>query len=96
MSVASDSCMPATQTAAAAAAKIPISAISFGTAYGQVDINGESQPVPTDDASIQRIADLSGGQSYDAGSAAQLSEVVNTSANRSVMKPNEPTLASPG
>jgi Ca-activated chloride channel homolog len=67
-----------TAARAAAAAKVPISAISFGTVYGQVDINGESQPVPTDDESIHRIADLSGGEFYDAGSAAQLSDVVNT------------------
>jgi len=67
-----------TAARAAAAAKVPISAISFGTVYGQVDINGESQPVPTDDESIQRIADLSRGEFYDAGSAAQLSDVVNT------------------
>jgi Ca-activated chloride channel family protein len=62
----------------ASAAKIPISAISFGTAYGQVEINGERQPVPADDESIRRVADLSGGQFYDASSAGQLSEVVNT------------------
>jgi Ca-activated chloride channel family protein len=67
-----------TAARAAAAAKVPISAISFGTAYGQVDINGESQPVPTDDESIHRIADLSSGEFYDASSAAQLSDVVNT------------------
>ncbi|MGH3841768.1 MAG: VWA domain-containing protein, partial [Pseudonocardiaceae bacterium] len=67
-----------TAARAAAAAKIPISAISFGTAYGQVEINGERQPVPADDESIRRIADLSGGQFYDASSAGQLSEVVNT------------------
>jgi Ca-activated chloride channel family protein len=67
-----------TAARAAAAAKIPISAISFGTAYGEVDINGERQPVPADDESIRRIADLSGGQFYDASSAGQLTEVVNT------------------
>jgi Ca-activated chloride channel homolog len=67
-----------TAARAASAAKIPISAISFGTAYGQVEINGERQPVPADDESIQRVADLSGGQFYDASSASQLSEVVNT------------------
>ncbi|MGH3899589.1 MAG: VWA domain-containing protein [Pseudonocardiaceae bacterium] len=67
-----------TAARAATAAKIPISAISFGTAYGQVDINGERQPVPADDESIRRIADLSGGQFYDASSAGQLSDVVNT------------------
>jgi Ca-activated chloride channel family protein len=67
-----------TAARAAAAAKVPISAISFGTAYGQVDINGERQPVPADDESIRRIADLSGGQFYDASSAGQLSDVINT------------------
>ncbi|MGH3871548.1 MAG: VWA domain-containing protein [Pseudonocardiaceae bacterium] len=67
-----------TAARAATAAKIPISAISFGTAYGQVDINGERQPVPADDESIRRIADLSGGQFYNASTASQLSEVVNT------------------
>jgi Ca-activated chloride channel homolog len=67
-----------TAARAAAGAKIPISAISFGTAYGQVEINGERQPVPADDESIRRIADLSGGQFYDASSAGQLNEVVNT------------------
>jgi Ca-activated chloride channel homolog len=67
-----------TAARAAAAAKIPISAISFGTAYGQVEINGERQPVPADDESIRRIADLSGGQFYDASSAGQLSDVINT------------------
>ncbi|MGH3835557.1 MAG: VWA domain-containing protein [Pseudonocardiaceae bacterium] len=67
-----------TAARAAAAAKIPISAISFGTAYGQVEINGERQPVPADDESIRRVADLSGGQFYDASSAGQLTDVVNT------------------
>ena len=67
-----------TAARAAGAAKIPISAISFGTAYGQVEINGERQPVPADDESMRRVADLSGGQFYDAGSADQLSDVVNT------------------
>ncbi|HSZ28219.1 MAG TPA: VWA domain-containing protein [Pseudonocardiaceae bacterium] len=67
-----------TAARAAAAAKVPISAISFGTAYGQVEINGEPQPVPADDESIRHIAHLSGGQFYDANSASQLSDVVNT------------------
>jgi Ca-activated chloride channel homolog len=67
-----------TAARAAAAAKVPISAISFGTAYGQVEINGEPQPVPADDESIRHIAHLSGGQFYDATSAGQLSDVVNT------------------
>jgi Ca-activated chloride channel family protein len=34
--------------------------------------------VPADDESIRRVANLSGGQFYDASSAGQLSDVVNT------------------
>jgi Ca-activated chloride channel homolog len=67
-----------TAARSAAAAKIPISTISFGTSYGQVEINGERQPVPADDESMRRVADLSGGQFYDASSAGQLNDVVNT------------------
>ena len=67
-----------TAARAAAAAKVPISAISFGRLRSGGKINGERQPVPADDDSIRRIADLSGGQFYDAASAGQLSDVVST------------------
>ncbi|MGH3909884.1 MAG: VWA domain-containing protein, partial [Pseudonocardiaceae bacterium] len=63
---------------AAAEAKVPISTISFGTEYGRVEINGAWQDVRADDESMRRIADLSGGEFYDAGSADQLSEVYDT------------------
>ncbi|MGH2602268.1 MAG: VWA domain-containing protein [Pseudonocardiaceae bacterium] len=63
---------------AAAEAKVPISTISFGTEYGRVEINGAWQDVRADDESMRRIAELSGGEFYDAGSANQLSEVYDT------------------
>lgn len=63
---------------AATEAKVPISTISFGTEYGRVEINGAWQDVRADDESMRRIADLSGGEFYDAGSADQLSEVYDT------------------
>lgn len=53
-------------------AKIPVSTISFGTAYGTVDIDGKITPVPVDDASLRRIAELSGGRSFTAASEAEL------------------------
>src|SRR6476469_6819310 len=48
---------------AARAAKdqgIPISTISFGTPNGYVDVNGQRQPVPVDDTTMKKVAQLSG------------------------------------
>jgi Ca-activated chloride channel family protein len=57
---------------------VPLSTISFGTAYGYVEINEQRQPVPVDDDSLKKIADLSGGSAYTASSLAQLKEVYST------------------
>jgi Ca-activated chloride channel family protein len=57
---------------------VPVSTISFGTAYGYVEINDQRQPVPVDDDSLKKIADLSGGSAYTASSLAQLKEVYAT------------------
>ncbi|MEZ0382094.1 MULTISPECIES: VWA domain-containing protein [Mycobacteriaceae] len=57
---------------------VPVSTISFGTAYGYVEINEQRQPVPVDDDSLKKIADLSGGTAYTASSLAQLKEVYAT------------------
>ncbi len=62
----------------AAEAKIPISTISFGTPYGSIEIDGDRTSVAVDDASMRQIADLSGGEFYDAASADQLSQVYAT------------------
>ena len=40
---------------------VPISTISFGTPYGYVEINDQRQPVPVDDSTMKKIAELSGG-----------------------------------
>lgn len=63
---------------AAGESDIPISAISFGTSYGRVEINGTSQPVAADDESMRKIAELSGGQFFEAESAGALDEVYST------------------
>jgi len=57
---------------------VPVSTISFGTPYGYVEINEQRQPVPVDDDSLKKIADLSGGTAYTASSLAQLKEVYAT------------------
>jgi Ca-activated chloride channel family protein len=62
----------------AGAAHIPITTISFGTPYGTVDIQGEQAPVPVDDDSLTRVAQLSGGEFYPAQSNQQIHQVYDT------------------
>jgi Ca-activated chloride channel family protein len=59
-------------------AKIPISTISFGTERGEIEIEGDRQPVPVDDDSMKEIAHLSGGQFYKAATAEELQQVYDT------------------
>ena len=54
---------------------VPISTVSFGTPYGYVEINDQRQPVPVDDETLKKMAELSGGNSYSASSLQQLKEV---------------------
>jgi Ca-activated chloride channel family protein len=54
---------------------VPISTVSFGTPYGYVEINGQRQPVPVDDETLKKMAQLSGGDSYNAASLEQLKAV---------------------
>ncbi|WP_319447107.1 MULTISPECIES: VWA domain-containing protein [unclassified Mycobacterium] len=66
---------------AARAAKdqgVAISTISFGTPDGSVEINGQQVPVPVDDATLQKITELSGGQAFHAGSLDELNRVYST------------------
>ena len=57
---------------------VQISTISFGTKDGVVTIDGQSIPVPTDDDSLAKIAELSGGQAFRAGSLDELNRVYST------------------
>jgi Ca-activated chloride channel family protein len=57
---------------------VPISTISFGTPNGYVEINGSRQPVPVDDATMKKVAQLSGGTAYNASSVAELRNVYAT------------------
>jgi Ca-activated chloride channel family protein len=62
----------------AGAAHVPISTISFGTPYGTIGIQGDQVPVPVDDDSLAKIAQLSGGEFYPAQSNKQLHQVYDT------------------
>jgi Ca-activated chloride channel homolog len=54
---------------------VPISTISFGTPYGFVEINDQRQPVPVDDETLTKVAQLSGGNAYSAASLSELTAV---------------------
>jgi Ca-activated chloride channel family protein len=57
---------------------VPISTIAFGTPYGYVDINNQRQPVPVDNETMKKVAELSGGTAYDASTIAELRQIYAT------------------
>ncbi len=57
---------------------VPISTISFGTPYGFVEINGQRQPVPVDDTTMKKVAELSGGNAYNASNLKELKDVYSS------------------
>lgn len=67
-------------TAARAAKEqgVSISTIAFGTPEGTVSIDGQRVPVPVDDSTLRRIAEISGGEPFHAGSLSQLTNVYST------------------
>ncbi|WP_026316420.1 VWA domain-containing protein [Actinokineospora enzanensis] len=67
-----------TAAKAAAQKKIPITTISFGTADGTVEIEGQPQSVAVDDSAMEEIATLSSGDFYKAATADQLRKVYDT------------------
>ncbi|MBA3524959.1 MAG: VWA domain-containing protein [Geodermatophilaceae bacterium] len=60
---------------AAIAAQVPVSTIAFGTDAGTLDIDGEIIPVRVDRASLEKIADDTGGTYSSAESADQGKQV---------------------
>ncbi|MEI4271371.1 VWA domain-containing protein [Klenkia sp. LSe6-5] len=59
----------------AIAAEVPVSTIAFGTDFGSVEIQGQQQPVPVDRATLEQIADETGGSYSEAASASELEQV---------------------
>jgi Ca-activated chloride channel family protein len=60
---------------AAAAARVPVSTIAFGTDTGTVEIQGQQQRVPVDRQSLQQLAQMTKGNFYEAASLPQLKRV---------------------
>ncbi|HEV7725370.1 MAG TPA: VWA domain-containing protein [Modestobacter sp.] len=66
----------ATQAVAAAnGVQVPVSTIAFGTDYGTLNLDGETVPVPVDRATLEQIANDTGGSYSEAASAAELEQV---------------------
>jgi Ca-activated chloride channel homolog len=61
--------------AAAKQAKVPVDTIAFGTPNGTIERQGEVIPVPADPQSMQEIASGTGGKSFTAKTANQLTSV---------------------
>jgi Ca-activated chloride channel family protein len=61
--------------AAASAANVPVSTIAFGTDEGVVRINGQTQRVPVDRMSLQKLAQTTKGIFYEAASVEALKKV---------------------
>lgn len=55
--------------------QVPISTIAFGTKDGYVEINGQRQAVPYAPDMMQKVAELSGGETYTASTLDQLKKV---------------------
>jgi len=58
--------------------KLPIYTIAYGTPGGYVMDQGRREPVPVNHEELQKIADISGGKKFAAGSSGELREVYAT------------------
>jgi Ca-activated chloride channel family protein len=61
--------------AAAKASGVPVSTIAFGTSAGRVTVDGQSIPVPVDEAALKSVATTTGGRFFEAESAPELAAV---------------------
>ena len=59
----------------AADVEVPVSTITYGTDAGVVTVDGETIPVPPDAATMDEIAEITGGQSFAAESSDELAAV---------------------
>lgn len=66
----------------AKAVKAPIYTIAYGTPGGYIVREGRREPVPVDKAELRRISDLSGGESFAAGTAEELRSVYGSIAQQ--------------
>lgn len=57
-------------------ANIPVWTIAYGTSSGTIELpNGQQQPVPVDPEPLKRLAEATGGKSFEASSVQQLNKI---------------------
>lgn len=66
---------PQLAAAQAAEASVPVDSIAFGTADGVISRGGRFTRVPVDGATLQGVADLTGGTYHEAGTSEELRKV---------------------
>jgi Ca-activated chloride channel homolog len=54
---------------------VPITTIAYGTDEGTVTVDGQQEAVPADPAAMERLAEISGGSTFEAASADELRSV---------------------
>ena len=69
---------------AAVEAEVPVTTIAYGTPDGVVVADGRRYEVPVDEPVLARLADDTGGRTYSAATAEQLSEVYDSIRGRLV------------
>jgi Ca-activated chloride channel family protein len=70
-----------------AAARVPVSTIAFGTPDATTVVDGVETPVGADLSALREVAETTGGQAYDAFSAAELREVYDDIGSALVPEP---------
>ncbi len=61
---------------AAVARGVPVSTVAFGTDGGFVVVQGETIPVPINEAALEAVADATGGQAFTADTAGELTTIL--------------------
>jgi Ca-activated chloride channel family protein len=66
---------PSIAASEAAAAEVPVDTISVGTEEGAIDQNGRQMAVPVDGATLQEVAERTGGSYHEAATTTELRDV---------------------
>jgi Ca-activated chloride channel family protein len=66
---------PSEAAQAAADAHVPVSTIAYGTDRGMLELQGQVIPVPVDGPTLKSIAEVTGGQFYEAATGQELEDV---------------------
>ena len=74
--------------------RVPIYTVALGTPDGEIEIQGRTLRVPPDPEALQRIAETSGGQAFEAEDADQLDAVYDRLGSQIGTKPEKQEITS--